>query len=323
MDRLDRIKEFINSQIESLNFSIDSIDYKTEMLIDLIINNRDKSIVFTGVGKAGLIARVFASSMTSLGLRSNYIYPNELMHGELGQINTGDLIIFVSKSGESEELINIVGHLKQLGSDIVLLTTNKEGGMSKVVDLTITIKITNEHLLDGLSPSTSNIAFLTYFYSILSVLIIETNFTKDEFSKLHPSGLIGKKLNMNISDLIHKDKTDFLVEVSDFAEVLIKLSSSKVGGVAVLDEKHKVIGVITDGDVRRFLINGSVIDLHSIIVNKLMNTNFVSAMIDEKSFDVYIKMKKRNVSFVPVLDHNGLFLFSLSLEELSEEGFYD
>jgi arabinose-5-phosphate isomerase len=323
MDRLDSLKDFISSQIKSLDFSKDSLDQRSEMFIDLIINNRDKGIFFTGVGKAGLIARVVSSSMTSMGFRSIYVYPNELMHGELGQIKPGDLVIFVSKSGETEELKDLVSHLRLLGAKLALITTNSKSGISKFMDLTVPLQITSEHLLNGLAPSTSNIAFLTYFYGILSVLVTEINFTANSFAKLHPSGLIGKRLNMSIAYFYDKGITEYIREESSFIEILSKLSTSNFGGVVVLDQNQKLLGVISDGDIRRLLINKPINDIVSMDAKQLMNKDSVSANINEPAYLVFNKMRNSGISFVPVLDKDESFVFSLGIGLLYKEGFHD
>jgi arabinose-5-phosphate isomerase len=323
MNRIKIIKEFFDNQINSLQLTRDSIDENTVLFVNKILASHDKTIIYTGVGKAGLVSRTISSSMTSLGFPSYFIYPNELLHGELGHIKKDSLVIFLSKSGEAEELKAALPHLKSTGAYVVLITFNRHSSLLRSVDLSVIIEIANEFLLDGYAPSTSNIAFMTFFYSVLSVLINEINFTTEIFSNLHPSGIIGKKLNLRMRDLYYNGIYEYLSENSSFSEILVQLSSSSIGGVAVIDLEKKVIGVITDGDIRRLLTKKSKHDLFLLTASNIMNRNVYTASSHEFSSIIFNDMRMKRISFVPVTDEENNFMFSIGISSLVDLGFHE
>lgn len=323
MSFIKDIQEYFQIQANAIISTKESIDSKSNSFILRILNINSSNLFFSGVGKSGLISQVVSSSMTSLGFPSHFIHPTELMHGDLGHIKNGDTIIFITKSGESEELYNTIPFLKRLGAYIVLVTLNRMTNMAQLVDLLIILDTPKESLLDGRAPSTSNIIVLTYFYSLLSVLISLKNFSIRDFSNIHPAGLIGKKLNLRVRDILHKGNNECVNVDSLLPEILVKLSSSGCGGISVLNNDKQLVGVITDGDLRRLIYNKGTDDLFAMRPKQIMTDNPFSVEADDLIFDVFNDMKIKNISFVPIVDKNKIFLSSLGIRSFHDEGFHD
>lgn len=323
MSTLNEINASFQSQLDLLQVTKNKIEDNTLKLLNLILNVKNNRLFFTGVGKAGLTSKLISSTFTSLGLPSFFVYPTEFLHGELGLLTSEDLIILLSKSGESEELYEITPSIRDLGAKIVLITTNENSKLMNSVDLTVTLRVEKESLLDGRAPSTSNLAFLMYFYAILPIIINERMFTAKDFSRIHPAGLIGKSLNHRIINLEHKGRKEYIHLGSKFVEVLVELSSSGLGGVVVVNELHSVVGVITDGDIRRLLMKKDLGELSSLDASEIMTTDFTVVRINNLSLNVFKVMRERRISFVPVVDDNSKFSFSIGIASLLEEGFHD
>lgn len=320
---IKEVETFIQEQSNLIHVIKQNLDDNTYKLVEMVLSLKNNRLFFTGVGKAGLTSKLIASTFTSLGLPSFFVLPTEFLHGELGLLAAEDLIILISKSGESEELYSIIPPIRNLGVKIVLITTNEYSNLASSVDIVVNLGIEKEMLLDGSAPSTSNLVFLIYFYALLSVIISERKFTAQDFSQIHPAGLIGKSLNHRITNLSHKGKIEYLHPNNKFIEVLVGLSSSGIGGVAIVDELKNVVGVITDGDIRRLLMKKDIDELFKLDASQLMKTNFTAVRLDNLSTNVFKLMREKRLSFVPVIDDNSKFSFSIGIASLIEEGFHD
>jgi arabinose-5-phosphate isomerase len=157
----------------------------------------------------------------------------------------------------------------------------------------------------------------------MSVIISELKFTKSDFSRLHPSGSIGRKLNLAMRDLVHKAKYNNISVTSSFSDILLKLSASTIGSLTVLDVNDKVVGVITDGDIRRLLVNATLHELDLINAKEIMNKKPILVMNEELSYDVLKMMRQKGISFVPVVEKDSSFKYSIGIADLVEEGFDD
>lgn len=322
MDYTNEIKKYLVSQSESILVTKESINNYTNEFLKLIESSK-KIIYFTGVGKAGLVGQLVAATMTSLGIPSIYLNPSDLMHGSFGHLNHEDLIILLSKSGESIELFNIIPSLKMIGCFLVLVSSSNNNRLSNLVNLKIYLEIPKEDLFLGFAPSNSKISMLAYFDALIETITKNRGFSKENFLRNHPSGLIGKKLNLRLRDVIDLNLSNSVNENNTLLELLLKISDSKTGGVCVVNDENSVLGVITDGDIRRKIISDSSLNPFEVLAKDLMNLSPILGSIDDLAYDTLLKMRQNNISFLPVVDRNGFFLTSINISRLLDEGFND
>lgn len=211
-------------------------------------------IFFTGVGKSALVAKKIAVTMTSTGTRALFISPVDALHGDIGLIGKEDTIVVLSKSGETEELLNLIPYVRNKGAAIICVVSNPKSRLAKAADIAIALPIEKELCSFNMVPTTSTIVQMI-FGDVLAVgLMQERKFTLDDYAMNHPSGTIGKRILLKVSDLMLKDKNIPLAAPHDkLIDTLVELSDKKAGCVLVADDSFKLLGIFTDGDLRRAL----------------------------------------------------------------------
>lgn len=220
-------------------------------IIQTIINAKGRCVI-TGMGKSGLVGKKISATLASTGTKSFFMHPGEAYHGDLGMIHPGDVIIAISNSGETEEVIKLIPFFKENGNTIVAMTGKSESTLSKHSDFLLNIHISKEACPLELAPTTSTTVTMAMGDALAVALMKARNFQAENFAKFHPGGSLGRKLLTKVSDVMKTKNLPILSESMDFDEILSVISSGRLGvGVIVQDEK--VLGVITDGDIRRLL----------------------------------------------------------------------
>ena len=243
-------REVINQESQALIKLSNIIDKDFDEAIEMILEIKGK-IIITGVGKSGHIARKISSTMTSTGTPSYFIHPTEASHGDLGAINDNDLIIALSNSGESDELISIINYSKRFNIPLIAITSKKFSSLSKSSNITLLIPEININGVSGIAPTSSSTMMLALGDALSIALLKEKGFTEEKFKNYHPGGKIGSKL-LNVGEIMHKDEQIPIVyENSLMSNVLIEISQKRFGCAAVLNKNKHLIGIITDGDLRR------------------------------------------------------------------------
>lgn len=232
-----------------LDDSIEAVMYAAE-----IIKKRQGNIIIIGIGKSGFAGQKIAATLTSLGQRAFFLHPIEAVHGDVGMLSKDDVILAISFSGESKEIVNIATYIKSLFNvPVVSLTNNKKSLLAKLSDCCIEVKITGEGSPNEMAPMASTTATLV-LGDMLAAALISDDFKNDDFARFHPGGLLGLRFK-KVKDFMRIDKNVPIVKESDiFQKVLKEINSKKIGATGVVDLNGKLSGVITDGDIRRFLI---------------------------------------------------------------------
>ncbi len=254
--------------IKSLKKSIDSSFVK---IIELI-KKREGNIILTGIGKSGFIGEKIAATLTSLGNRSIYLHPVEALHGDIGIVSSGDILIALSNSGESEEILKLVRHLKkEFNTKVISLTKSKKNSLGKISDQVIEIKVKKEGCPLGVAPMASTTATLVMGDMLAAALISPDEFKEDNFAKFHPGGGLYLSLKL-VNDIMKTDsKIPFVFEDSKFQNILKEINKKKLGMTGVLNNKNRLRGVITDGDIRRFLVNNT--EIKNVTAKTIMTAN--------------------------------------------------
>lgn len=251
-DRLSRAREVIDIEIEGLLAVRDRLDGAFAEAVDRI-RSRSGKIVVIGMGKSGIVGRKAAATLSSTGSPAVFLHPAEGLHGDLGLVQRGDVAIVISNSGASPEIVEIIAALKRLDVPIIALTAVPESPLGRAGDLLLAITVPREACPMGLAPTTSTTATLALCDALAVVLLEEAGFTAEDFGHLHPGGALGRKLR-RVSELMHRGPALPLVgEQTSMREVLVTMTTGRFGTAGVVDRENRLVGIITDGDLRRAL----------------------------------------------------------------------
>jgi len=261
LEIVDIAKRVLEIEGKSVLDQIDSLNNDFVKAVEILKNTKGR-VVITGMGKSGLICRKIAATMASTGTPAIFVHPAEAIHGDLGMIVEGDSVIAVSNSGETEEIIRLLEFIKRIGVPIIAITSNKESTLAKHSDVVIHLKIEKEACPLGLAPTSSTTATLAIGDAIAMVLLELKNFTPEDFAARHPGGKLGRKL-LTVESLMHKDDIPLVYESTKMQDVIYIMSSKRLGiAVVAKDKTKKLVGVISDGDLRRLLerYNGGLLE---------------------------------------------------------------
>jgi len=226
-------------------------------------------IIVMGLGKSGHIADKMAATFASTGTPAFFIHPSEAIHGDLGMIDKEDVVLILSYSGETEEIVSLIPIIKNMGITIIALTGNKKSKLSKEATINLNVEVKEEACPMNLAPTASTTAALAMGDAIAVALLEKKGFTKEDFAKSHPGGYLGKKLLLSLSDIMHEgDEIPIVYETDKVASGLIEMSEKALGMTAVLNNKNELVGIFTDGDLRRTLENK--VDIQNTYMKEVM-----------------------------------------------------
>ncbi len=257
LDIITEAKEIFSIEIEELKKIREKIDKNFERLVNLIYESENRKVVVTGIGKSGHIGSKISATLASTGTSSVFMNSAEALHGDLGMINEGDVVIVISNSGNSDEVLSILTPIKKIGGKIVAFTGNEKSTLAKYAEIVINIGVEKEACPLGTAPMSSTTATLVMGDALAAVLMKVRNFTENDFAKYHPGGSLGKRLLLTVQDLMHTgDELPVLSENEEIDKVLMVLTKKKMGAVCISDtgeQNGKLTGIITEGDIRRAL----------------------------------------------------------------------
>lgn len=250
---ISRGKEVIRIEAEAVANLAEAIDEQFVQAVDTMYQCKGR-VVLTGMGKSGLIARKIVATLNSTGTPSIYLHPTDALHGDLGMVRGEDVVILISKSGESEEIINLLPMFKRLGVKLIAMCGNKNSRLAKECDIYISIRVKEEACPYDLAPTASTTATLAMGDALSVALLHKRNFTQEDFAMLHPGGSLGKRLSLKIKEImITGERVPKVKENTSLKDVIIEITSKRLGTTSVINDEGKLTGIITDGDLRRLL----------------------------------------------------------------------
>ncbi|QKF74352.1 D-arabinose 5-phosphate isomerase [Aliarcobacter faecis] len=256
MNYIEIVKDVLLTEAKELERASSSISFDIENIINLIIKSKGKLIV-TGVGKSGLVGAKIAATLASTGTSSFFLHPTEAMHGDLGMIGKDDIVLAISYSGESEELIQILPHLKRLNIPLIAMAKDGNSTLAKYSDYFMNISVQKEACPLDTAPTSSTTLTMAMGDALAVCLMKKRDFKKEDFASFHPGGSLGKKLFIKISDLLRKDNLPIVSRETKLKDAIITMSEGRLGSVIIEDEENRVIGILSDGDLRRALMKDS------------------------------------------------------------------
>jgi arabinose-5-phosphate isomerase len=268
---LEEAKKVFRIEAEALLALAESINGEFERAVRLILGSKGR-VVVTGMGKSGLVGQKIASTMASTGTPAFFLHPAEGIHGDLGMIMKGDVVIAISNSGETEEVVRILPVIKRLGASLIAMSGNAASTLAKAGDVFLDISVKEEACPLGLAPTASTTATLAMGDALAVALLLERGFNAEDFALFHPGGALGKKLILTVEDLMHAGDAMPLVTADTLMrEALFVITAKGLGIAGVTDVAGALVGVITDGDLRRALEKG--MDIINLPAERLMSRN--------------------------------------------------
>jgi arabinose-5-phosphate isomerase len=265
---LAEAKRVIQIEAQAVAALADRLDASFQQSVELILASKGR-VVVTGMGKSGLVGQKIASTMASTGTPAFFLHPAEGIHGDLGMIMTGDVVIAISNSGETDELLKILPSIKRLGAHLIAMSGNPDSTLAKTGDLFLDVSVKEEACPLGLAPTASTTATLAMGDALAVALLVERGFKAEDFAIFHPGGSLGKRLLLRVEDLMHSGSAMPLVaEDTLMKEALFEITAKGLGITGVTDADGALLGVITDGDLRRALERGE--DILQATAGRLM-----------------------------------------------------
>jgi arabinose-5-phosphate isomerase len=285
-------------EIESLQYVASMIDEQFSQTVDAILNSAGKLVV-CGMGKSGHISKKISATFTSTGTPSFFMHPAEAFHGDLGMISQDDVVILVSYSGETEEVLKIVPYLQYNKNIFIAITGNPNSTLAKNATYHLNVCVKQEACPLELAPTSSTTATLVMGDALAVALMTARDFSPADFARFHPGGRLGRKLLVRVKDLMRTDKLPFIDTTATFTQLVLQMSEGKLGMV-IVGTPANVVGVITDGDLRRGLVKYN--DIHHLPITDLMNTNPKIINEHELVYDAEALMMERKIT--TLLVHN-------------------
>ncbi len=279
---LDMAKAVIKTQAEGILELTERLDASFVAACQLILQCKGR-VVVTGMGKSGHIASKIAATLASTGTPAFFVHPAEASHGDLGMIVPGDVILAMSNSGETDELLLILPIIKRLGIPLIAMTGRPSSSLAENASVHLDVSVENEACPLGLAPTTSTTATLVMGDALAVSLLEARGFTEEDFARSHPAGALGRRLLLHISDIMHTgEKIPTVHQEDTLANAILEMTQKGLGMTAVVDKNNKLLGIITDGDLRRTIESGA--DFQKLFVSDLMNASCKT--IDENQLAV-------------------------------------
>lgn len=250
-DTLDIAKRVLKIEADAVFALIEKLNSSFERAVEIIYNSKGR-VVVTGMGKSGLVCKKIAATLASTGTPAFFLHPSEARHGDIGMVTSADVIIAVSNSGETEELVGLIPFLKRFDVGLISMTGNKNSALSKAADVNLDISVKEEACPLGIVPTASTTAAMAMGDAIAVSLLIKRGFNEEDFAFFHPGGSLGKKLFIKVKDLMHSGNAFPAVsQDTPMIKAVMEISSKRLGVTAVTDSCNRLLGIITDGDLRR------------------------------------------------------------------------
>lgn len=318
MDVPSEIRRALSIERDALGALIERVGDETEAAVTLLRECRGR-VVVTGVGKTGLVGQKIAATLSSTGTPAVFLHAGEAMHGDLGMVDAADVVIAISNSGESSEIVELLIYLKRLGTKVVALTGASNSTLAKGSDVVIDVGVTTEADPLGIVPTASTTAALAMGDALAVVLMKLRDFSKDQYAQYHPGGALGSMLLTQVKDLmVAREQTPLVPSHVSMREALYEMTSKRLGAAFVVEQDGPLLGIITDGDLRRLFETES--DPLSLTAAEVMKKNPKSVTAQTPAIEAMKLMELHSITVLPVVDENGLAISAIHMHDLVKAG---
>ena len=316
---LNTAKETILLESNAIANLATLIDDNFSKAITFILASKGRVIV-TGIGKSANIANKIVATLNSTGTPAIFMHAADAIHGDLGNVQKDDVVICISKSGNTPEIKVLVPLIKNYGNKIVAITGNIDSFLGKNADFPLNTFVEKEACPNNLAPTTSTTAQLVMGDAIAVCLLKLNNFSSKDFAKYHPGGALGKQLYLRVSDLIKNNQLPQVSENDSVAKVIVEISEKRLGVTAVLNAKNAIVGIITDGDIRRMLSKSTTIE--SFTAKDIMGKNPKTILNDAMAVEALERLENNNITQILVTDLENKYIGVVHLHDLIKEGIF-
>lgn len=314
---LENAKLTILAESKAIANLVNFLNDDFENAIKFIHNSKGR-VIITGIGKSAHIASKIVATFNSTGTPAIFMHAADAIHGDLGIIQKNDVVICISKSGNTPEIKVLLPLIKNYGNKIIAITGNTQSFLGMNAHFTINSYVEKEACPNNLAPTTSTTAQVVIGDAMAISLLELNNFSSNDFAKYHPGGALGKKLYLRVSDLIEKNEIPQVILTTPIKDVIIEISKKRLGCTAVI-EKNRIVGIITDGDLRRMLKNNS--DISLLIAKDIMSKNPKTIKIDAMAIKALETMENNNITQI-LVEKNSNYVGVVHLHDLLKEGIF-
>jgi arabinose-5-phosphate isomerase len=295
------------------------IDSNFEEAVKFILNSNGRVIV-TGIGKSANIATKIVATLNSTGTPAIFMHAADAIHGDLGIVQSDDVVVCISKSGNTPEIKVLVPLIKSSKNKVIAITGNVDSFLGTEADFTLNTFVEKEACPNNLAPTTSTTAQLVMGDALAVCLLKMKGFTSNDFAKYHPGGALGKRLYLRVSDLIKNNEAPKVNETASVAEVIVEITEKRLGVSAVLDSNDNLKGIITDGDIRRMLSKTS--DISNLTAKDIMGANPKTLLESAMAIEALDTLENNNISQILVVDNQQKYIGVVHLHDLLKEGIF-
>lgn len=306
----------LQTEAEAIQNLIFLINDDFEACVEAILASKGR-VVVTGIGKSAIIANKIVATMNSTGTPAIFMHAADAIHGDLGMIQKEDFVMCISKSGNTPEIKVLVPLLKRSGSKLIALVSNMESFLAEHADFVLNATIAEEACPNNLAPTTSTTAHMALGDALAVCLLEARGFTSEDFAKYHPGGSLGKQLYLTVDDVIPKNMIPIVKENASLSEVILEISGKRMGATAVVNDENQLLGVITDGDLRRMLQVRT--DIQNVKASDIMTRQPKTISKDEFAIRALNRMKEFNITQLVALDGENIAGF-VHIHDLMREG---
>ena len=295
----------------------DRIDENFQKVVEMTLESRG-NLVFSGIGKSAIIAQKIVATMNSTGTTAVFMHAADAIHGDLGIVREEDIVVILSKSGETPEIKVLVPLIKLRGNKIVAMVGNRKSYLAQQADFVLDVSVSDEAIPDSLAPTSSTTAQLVMGDALALILMRCRGFSTDDFAKFHPGGALGKQLYLRVKDLYVNNERPEVGPDDNLTRVIIEMTHKRLGATVVC-QGNSISGIITDGDLRRMLMNAP--DIEHVKASQIMTSNPKTIDEDALVVDALHKMRANSITQLPVV-HDGKYLGIIHLHDILKEGIF-
>ena len=318
---LERAREVLRMEAEAILEQVPRVDESFVAAVQLILNCKGRTVI-TGMGKSGLVGRKMAATLASTGTPSFFVHPAEGIHGDLGMITANDVVIALSNSGETGEVLNILPSLRRIGASLIAMVGNSKSTLAKNADVVLNVSVSSEACPLGLAPTSSTTAALAFGDALALVLLEQHHFTASQFAVFHPGGSLGRKLLLTVGNIMHGGEDNPVVSGDiTVQDALFVITDKGLGAVSVVDGEGMLVGLLTDGDIRRGLRKG--VDFLQRPVLEIMTKTPKTITADKlaaQALHIMESNQPKPITVLPVIDENRRVIGLLHMTDLVKQG---
>lgn len=313
-----RAKEVLRIEADAVSSLIKRVDAGFEKAGKLILACKGK-VVVTGMGKPGFIGAKISATLSSTGTPSLYLHPADAIHGDLGRVTRDDIVLALSNSGETEEILRLLPTLKKIGAKLIAMVGNTDSTLARYSDVVLNVAVKKEACPLNLAPTASTTAMLAMGDALAIALLDKRGFREEDFAFFHPGGAIGKRLLLRVEDIMRKGKANPIVkEDTKIKNVLLKITEARAGSASVINKKGALIGIFTDGDLRRHLGVDAALPVRR--VREVMTKNPITISKDMLAADAFRILREKKIDEIPVVDNKRRPIGLIDVQDLLKAG---